>query len=124
MTQVCTTLYTEEYNRKAGLLSGTFVGDAVSFNVGQRVIERLASGSYYGDDGFFAKHHAAFRAQVKALAAKHPAWFPAVAEVTDICAGIGGMMRFTPFGGRKDKVQALCKAAFEEGVIVFYCGHG
>ncbi len=34
------------------------------------------------------------------------------------------MMRFTPFGGAKDKIMAACKACFDEGVILFYCGHG
>lgn len=124
MTQVCATLYTEEYNPKAGLLSGTFIGDAPSFAVGQRVIERLRDGQFYGDDGLFAKHHSEFRRQVKLLAAKRPEWFPAVPEVADVAGGIGGLMRMTPFGGRKDKIQALCKSAFDEGVILFYCGHG
>ena len=34
------------------------------------------------------------------------------------------MMRFTPFGGDKAKIMAACKAAYEEGVICFWCGHG
>ncbi|GMV25428.1 MAG: aspartate aminotransferase family protein [Phycisphaerae bacterium] len=133
MTQVCATLYTEEYNPKPGLLSGTFLGEAVSFEVGRRVIERLRDGDYYDrvDDkgnvvqpGRIARHHAAFVAQVKALAARHPEWFPAVPEIPDVVGGVGGMMRFTPFGGRKDKIQAACKAIFEAGVVLFYCGHG
>ncbi len=124
MTQVCATLYTEEYNPKAGLLSGTFVGEHVSFDVGRRVIERLRDGNYYGDNGSIERHHTLFREQVHALAAKHPEWFPKLPEIADIAGGIGGMMRFTPFGGKKDKIMAACKAMFEEGVILFYCGHG
>jgi hypothetical protein len=34
------------------------------------------------------------------------------------------MMRFTPFGGKKDPVYKLCNVLFEEGVIAFYAGHG
>ena len=34
------------------------------------------------------------------------------------------MMRFTPFGGKKDKVTKACKHLFDAGVIVFYAGHG
>lgn len=128
MTQACATLYTEDYNPKAGLLSGTFTGEGVSFRVGQRVIERLAGGNFYGDAGLFAKHHAAFRTQAKALIAKHPNWFPPVPELggggDHLIGGIGGMMRLAPFGGDKKKINDACKFCFEEGIILFYCGHG
>lgn len=124
MTQACATLFTEEYNPQPGLLSGTFTGESLSFRVGQRVIERLRDGDFYGPEGKFAKHHRMFREQVAALAAKHPAWFPAVDSVKGLSGGIGGMMRFTPFGGEKKHVTGLCKPLFEEGVVSFYCGHG
>lgn len=124
MTQACATLYTEEYNPGPGLLSGTFLGEGVSFRVGQRVIERLRDGGYYGDNGSIASHFGIFRQQVKELAARHPAWFPKVAEVPDIVGGAGGMMRFTPFAGTKDQLVKACRTIFDEGVVLFYCGHG
>jgi 4-aminobutyrate aminotransferase-like enzyme len=124
MTQACATLWTEEMNPKGGLLSGTFTGEGVSFRIGQRVIERLRDGGYYGPQGSIARHHALFREQVQQLIAKHPSWFPAVEGQSELVGGVGGMMKFTPFGGRKDKINAVCKACFEEGVILFYCGHG
>lgn len=124
MTQACVTAFTEEFNPQPGLLSGTFLGEGVSFKVGQRVIERLRDGDYYGPTGRIAKLHESFVKQVHALAKKHPAWFPKVPEVQDIAGGLGGMMRLTPFGGNKDKIMKACKTCFEEGVIVFYCGHG
>jgi 4-aminobutyrate aminotransferase-like enzyme len=124
MTQTCATLWTADFNPKGGLLSGTFTGEGVSFRIGQRAIERLRDGNYYGDDGSIAKHHALFRQQIQALISKHPSWFPAVPGQSELVGGSGGMMKFTPFGGAKDKVNALCKACFEEGVILFYCGHG
>jgi len=124
MTEVCATLYTEDYNPQPGLLSGTFVGEGPSFRVGQRVIERLRDGDYYGPAGAMARHHAAFTQQVRALIAKHPEWFPKVPELPDLVGGTGGMMRFTPFGGKKDRVNKACKTCFEEGVVLFYAGHG
>jgi 4-aminobutyrate aminotransferase-like enzyme len=124
MTQVCATLYTREYNPGPGLLSGTFIGGAVPFAVGKRVLERLRDGDFYGPSGRFARQHASFRQHAKALMAKHPEWFPACPQAGDLVGGTGGMMRFTPFGGKKDKIGALCKACFEEGVILFSCGHG
>lgn len=129
MTQVCATLFTEEYNPGPGLLSGTFTSTSAAFNVGIKVLEHLdaKSGEYYGPQGKFAQHHAQFAKHVRALAAKHPTWFPTKTkwgELDDIVGGTGGMMKFTPFAGDKDKMNKACKALFDAGVIVFYCGHG
>ncbi len=130
MSQVCATLYTPEYNPGPGLLSATFTGAGPAFTVGRRIIERLRDGDYYGPGGRIAQHHAAFREQVRALAAKHPQWFPPVADGVltpapkGVVGGIGGMMRFSPFGGRKERITKACRTCFDEGVILFSCGHG
>lgn len=123
MSQVCATLYTANMNPKPGLLSATFLGSSDALHVGKHIIETLRDGGYYGPDGKIAKHHAAFRQQAEALIAKHPAWFPDHPEVVDKVGGLGGMMKFTPFGGKKDPVMKLARVAFDEGVILFYCGH-
>lgn len=124
MTQACATLYTEEYNPNAGLLSGTFTGATVDFTVGNALLDELSSGNNYGKDGKFAMHHAEFSKQVEALRTRHPDWFTDAEGIEGFSGGLGGMMRFTPFGGDKDKVIASCKAAYDEGVICFWCGHG
>ncbi len=124
MTQVCAALYTQEYNPKPGLLSGTFVGSTVGLSAGRRTLERLRDGDYYGPDGSIARHHETFRKHVHALAEKHPEWFPKHHLVPDHAGGMGAMMRFTPFGGDKDALLKLCKQLFTDGVIAFYCGHG
>lgn len=33
-------------------------------------------------------------------------------------------MRLTPFGGDKEKITKACRSCFDEGVVLFYCGHG
>jgi 4-aminobutyrate aminotransferase-like enzyme len=124
MTQACATLFTEQYNPKPGLLSGTFTGSTSDFTIGSALIDELASGGYYGADGKFAAHHAEFVRQTRALAEKHPEWFPEVEGASDIVSGVGGMMRMTPFGGDKAPVTKACRIAYDEGVICFYCGHG
>ncbi|GAB4545623.1 MAG: aspartate aminotransferase family protein [Phycisphaerales bacterium] len=124
MTQVCATLYTDEYNPKPGLLSGTFLGSSAGLRAGRSILERLTSGDYYGEDGRIMRHHARFREHVHALAQKHPEWFPPVHGVPEHAGGVGAMMRFTPFGGDKDALLKLCKQLFLDGVIAFYCGHG
>jgi 4-aminobutyrate aminotransferase-like enzyme len=124
MSQVCAALYTNEYNPKPGLLSGTFLGSSAGLSVGCRILERLRDGDHYGDDGRIARHHKLFREHVKALAERHPEWFPKNHVVPDVAGGHGAMMRFTPFAGDKDALLKLCKQMFADGVIAFFCGHG
>jgi 4-aminobutyrate aminotransferase-like enzyme len=124
MTQACATMFTPEYNPKAGLLSGTFTGSGQDFAVGTRVLELLRDGAYYGSGGSIARHHRRFREGVAALASSHPAWFPPAPFTKELSGGMGGMMRLTPFGGDKAKILAACRACYDEGVILFYCGHG
>ncbi|MCA9309826.1 MAG: aminotransferase class III-fold pyridoxal phosphate-dependent enzyme [Phycisphaerales bacterium] len=124
MSQVCAALYTADYNPQPGLLSGTFLGSSIGLRVGQRIIERLRDGGYYGPEGSIARHYRAFEHQVRALAQRHPQWFPQGDDYHDIVGGFGGMMRFTPFGGSKEAILCMCNEMFKAGVIAFYCGHG
>ncbi|MFT5422516.1 MAG: 4-aminobutyrate aminotransferase-like enzyme [Phycisphaerales bacterium] len=124
MTQCCATLYTEQYNPKPGLLSGTFTGNTSDFTVGKLVIDTLAEEGNYGPDGKFARQHAEFRRHAEALIAKHPDWFPEAELCSDLVGGVGGMMKLTPFGGDQATIAKACKVAFEEGLICFWCGHG
>lgn len=124
MTQACAAMFTPEYNPRPGLLSGTFSGATADFTTGLRVLEMLDDGAYYGDEGLFNQHHNAFRAQVDALVARHPDWFPTSRYVREFGGGIGGMMRMTPFGGDKTKIIAAAKAIYDEGAVAFWCGHG
>lgn len=123
-TQACATLYTADYNPKAGLLSGTFTGATAEFAVGKKILEMLEASDLYGPGGMAERQHAAFREQFEALRAKHPGWFPEVPFINGLAGGVGGMMRFTPFGGEKEKVGKATKALFDEGLITFYNGHG
>ncbi|MFK7883937.1 MAG: aminotransferase class III-fold pyridoxal phosphate-dependent enzyme [Phycisphaerales bacterium] len=124
MTQACVTMYTEEYNPKPGLLSGTFTGTSTDFAVGSALLDTLSNGDWYGSGGVFAKHHAEFRKHVQGLMDRHPDWFPPALFCKELVGGVGGMMKFTPFGGDKAKIGKLCKVAYDEGVILFSCGHG
>jgi 4-aminobutyrate aminotransferase-like enzyme len=127
MSQVCACLYTADYNPKPGLLSGTFIGSTVGLKVGHRSLQRMRDGGYYGNDGRIARLYEQFVEHAEALGRKHPEWFPPIegmAPDTPRWGGIGGMMRFTPFGGRLEPVKALLGTMFRLGVIAFYCGHG
>jgi len=129
MTQACATLFTEEYNPRAGLLSGTFTGVTSDFTVGQVVLEALGEGGLCDSrpgagDGLISRHHEEFCRHARALMARRPEWFPENPKVKTNPGGIGGMMRFTPFGGDKAKITKACHTCFDAGVILFSCGHG
>jgi len=130
MSQVCAALYTKDYNPKAGLLSATFIASAQEIEVGTLYLKRLLGSGLYGANGLIEKHHRRFVEGVNALKAKHPTWFPPVSyhghtfTNAPIAGGVGGMMRFTPFGGDKQKVTDLLQVMFKEGIIGFYAGHG
>ncbi len=131
MSQICAVLYTEAYAPKPGLLSGTFVGSTVGLNVGRRLLERLRDEGYYGPEGKNAQLQKAFRHHAEALVNEHPEWFPPVPhelgghyEKVPHYGGTGGMMRLTPFGGDKARINRLLHVLFEEGIIAFSCGHG
>ncbi|MGA1224410.1 MAG: aminotransferase class III-fold pyridoxal phosphate-dependent enzyme [Phycisphaerales bacterium] len=129
ITQACACLYGEDFNPKAGLLSGTFAASTSAFTTGLSILNRLQSGGYYGADGRIARLFAAFRQHADAFVAKHPDWFPPVTNslgrtTKTVVAGHGGMMRLTPFGGSREKIGRLLHNLFEDGVIAFSCGHG
>ncbi len=125
MSQVCATLFTEAMNPKPGLLSGTFLGDTVGLQVGRRIVDRLRDGGYYGPDGRIAQLHDAFVSRARKLAKSHPEWFPAVpGSGGEPFGGIGGMMRMTPFGGDRTKINTVVQTLYRHGVISFFCGHG
>lgn len=123
LSQVCATLFTPEYAPKPGLLSGTFLGGTVPLNIGRRMIERLRSDNLYGESGLIAHHRKLYEQHAGELIKKRPEWFPDVPGAVGHVGGLGGMMRLTPFGGEKDKINALCKHAFHDGVILLPCGH-
>jgi 4-aminobutyrate aminotransferase-like enzyme len=128
MSQACACLYTEAMNPGPGLLSGTFSAATSAFRVGLRALQRLQARGSYGPQGRIAALHQAFRAAIGGIRDRHPEWFPPMRDSLGrssdrVIAGTGGMMRFTPFGGSKEKVMRLLHVLFEEGVIAFSCGH-
>ncbi len=129
LPQACALLFTEAMNPRAGLLSGTFTASTSAFRAGLAALTRLRDGGFYGPDGSNARLHAAFRTHVDALMKRHGAWFPPALDgegraIASLVGGTGGMMRFTPFGGNKEKVQKALHTMFANGVIAFSCGHG
>jgi 4-aminobutyrate aminotransferase-like enzyme len=113
--QLGATLYTEEYNPKPGLIAGTFSGGSSSMTAGLEILEMLEEG-FLGPNGRILKIHNRFieglnelnRTTCKGL-------------ITD-AGGMGLMIAFTPFDGKKDQVENLIKKMFKNGLIAFSCG--
>jgi 4-aminobutyrate aminotransferase-like enzyme len=113
--QLGVTLYTDEYNPKPGLIAGTFSGGTSSMYAGLETLEMLEEG-FLGPNGRIQKIHTRFieglnelnRTTCKGL-------------VTD-AGGMGLMIAFTPFDGKKEQVEALIKKLFKNGLIAFSCG--
>jgi len=129
LSQVCACLFREEFNPQPGLLAGTFSSSTSAFHVGRRALETLRDGGYYGPSGRIAALHRAFRERAEDLVRRRPEFFPPVLDSfgrpqPSHVGGTGGMMRLSPLGGSKERLNALLKAMFDEGVIALTCGHG
>ncbi|MGH1468751.1 MAG: aminotransferase class III-fold pyridoxal phosphate-dependent enzyme [Bdellovibrionales bacterium] len=115
--QTGATFYTEEFNPKPGLISGTFSGSTVALAAGKTVLETLDDG-YMGDGGKIQRIHKGFTDMLKDLNKT-----TCKGLVNDV-EGLGLMVAFTAFNGEKDKMLAFVKRLFENGVMCFGCGSG
>lgn len=113
--QLGVTLYTEEYNPKPGLIAGTFSGGTSSMTAGLEILEMLEEG-YLGPNGRILKIHDRF---IEGLNYLNKTTCKGL--ITD-AGGMGLMIAFTPFGGKKDQVEVLIKKFFKNGLIAFSCG--
>ena len=108
-------LFSKTYNPKPGLVAGTFAGASVGMAVGARIIERLETEGYLGEEGRIALLGRRFERRLESLRKRLPR---AVGERS----GIGAMQAFVPFDGSAEIVKTLLKAALEEGLLVHSAG--
>ncbi len=116
--QLGATLYSEEYNPKPGLIAGTFSGTTVAMSTGMEMIKMLVSENYLGPKGRVLQIHSRFVAGIKKLndsSCKNKA---------QDAGGMGLMVAFTPFEGKKEEIDSFMKKLFHNGVIGFTCGKG
>lgn len=115
LSQVCATLFTEEYRPKAGLLSQTFTGSTSSIRACQLILHELESGCYYGPEGKIQHLYDYFSHKLSDIARRHP-------HLIQGPFGIGTMVAFTAFGGDYQKVIKYVQELFEAGVMAFIAG--
>jgi 4-aminobutyrate aminotransferase-like enzyme len=109
-------LFTRAYNPKPGLVAGTFAGSTAGMAVGARIVERLEREGYLGPEGRVAVLARRVERRFDALAKRMP-------RAVGGRSGIGAMQAFVPFDGSEPVVQAVIRAAFEEGLLVWSAGH-
>lgn len=114
--QLGATLYTEEYNPKPGLIAGTFSGSTVSMTTGMAMIDMLVNEGYLGKKGRIQQIHQRFIEGLNKLGET-----TCKGKISD-AGGLGLMLAFTPFDGKKEQVDAFLKKLFQNGVIGFPCG--
>lgn len=113
--QLGATLYTEEYNPKPGLIAGTFSGGSSAMAAGFEILEMLEEG-YLGVNGRIHQIHNRF---VEGLNKLNTTTCEGL--VRD-AGGMGLMIAFTPFEGKKEQVEVFIKKLFNNGLIAFSCG--
>ncbi len=114
-SQVCATLFKDEFTPRPGLLSQTFTSANAAIRVGRLIIRELMDGGYLGPEGKIARFHDHFAGHLEAMRERYP-------DKVQGPFGIGAMVAFTPFGGDAAKVKAFIHALFDAGVISFYAG--
>ncbi|MCX7979297.1 MAG: aminotransferase class III-fold pyridoxal phosphate-dependent enzyme, partial [Bdellovibrionaceae bacterium] len=113
--QLGATLFTAEYNPKPGLIAGTFSGSTVSMTTGMEMINMLEEG-YMGPEGRIAAIHKRFISGLR-----HLEEGSCKSRVSDP-GGMGLMIAFTPFEGKKEQVDQFLKNLFQNGIVAFSCG--
>lgn len=114
--QIGATLYTEEYNPKPGLIAGTFAGSTAAMSAGLEILKMISEEGYLGKSGKIAAIHNQFVNMLNRLNQT-----TCKGLLTD-AGGLGLMIAVTPLDGTKDKVGALQKTLFKNGLISYGCG--
>lgn len=114
--QIGATLYTEEYNPKPGLIAGTFSGSTVSMTTGMEMIDMLVNENYLGKSGRIIQIYNKIISSLEKLEST-----TCQGKISDAC-GMGLMIAFTPFEGKKEQVDLFLKKLFNNGIIAFGCG--
>ncbi len=115
ISQVCATLFNEDYKPRPGLVSQTFTGSTWSILAGDVIVRTLLAEGYYGPHGRIAQLHQRFAGNLERLAQRFP-------QAISGPFGIGGMVAFTPFDGSADKAKMLCLRLYEAGLMSFIAG--
>lgn len=115
ISQVCATLFTDDYNPKPGLISQTFTGSTWAMYAAHAIVSGLIENGNFGSDGRNVQLHNHFAAGLKAIGEKHPGTVSGP-------HGVGGMVAFTPFDGSAEVAKDVVNRMFHAGLMSFMAG--
>ena len=115
ISQVCATLYTDEYKPQPGLISQTFTSSSWAIIAAHRMISTLVANGHFGEDGKNVQLHNHFVAGLEKINSEVPG-------ATAGPYGVGGMVGFTPFDGSFEKGKAMVDKMYEKGLMSFFAG--
>lgn len=115
MTQVCATLYTEEYTPKANLISQTFTASSSAMHAARAILEELLMQGYLGEGGKIVLLHNDFVGRLKYMQKRHPDWIKGP-------FGVGIMVGFTAFDGSAEISKIFLQQLYKNGVLAFMAG--
>src|SRR6185437_5339934 len=110
LTQVCATLFSDEYKPPAGLISQTFTGSTSSLFAARTILQTMARGDFFGPQGRIMRLRDRFVGRLQQIAARHPQRIRGP-------FGLGGMIAFTPLDGTEPTVKKFLTTLFDAGVI-------
>lgn len=115
MSQICATLFNQNYCPRPGLLSQTFTCSTSAIRASLAILETLQANGFFGEKGRIVEIHDYFTKKLNELSGAHPG-------LIEGPYGIGAMIAFTPFGGDNDKVIQFARDLFDAGLITFIAG--
>ena len=115
ISQVCATLFTDDYVPQPGLISQTFTGSTWAIVAAQAIVSGLIENGNFGPEGQNVRLHQHFASGLEAIEDKYPG---SVAGPH----GIGGMIAFTPFDGSAAIASEMVKRLYDAGLMSFMAG--
>ena len=115
LTQACATLVRADFKPKPGLISQTFTAPSVSIHAARAILKHIREEGLLGSEGKIMRLSRRFTDKLKNLAQRHP-------ELVAGPYGLGGMIAFTPLGGKVETVALFLHKLFDAGVIGFIAG--
>ncbi len=115
LSQVCATLIRSDFKPKPGLVSQTFTAATSSIKAAQVILNFMLKENLLGPDGKIMRLSNHFVEKLKDLSLRHP-------TLAKGPHGLGGMIAFTPLGGKAEAVNLYLKNLFQAGVMGFLAG--
>ncbi|MEL7499842.1 MAG: aminotransferase class III-fold pyridoxal phosphate-dependent enzyme [Planctomycetota bacterium] len=115
ISQVCATLFTDDYAPKPGLISQTFTGSTWAIYAAHAIVKGLIDNGNFGESGRNVKLHRYFVEGMQRVAKKFPGTISGP-------HGIGGMVAFTPFDGSAEIAVKVVKRLYTNGLMSFMAG--